>query len=84
MTWVLSLITGGLNRLYLYAGVAGAALLFIATVLFKVRRSGIEAEQARQAKARLRDIAKARKIDDDINRAAPDRLRERAARWQKG
>lgn len=77
------LVMSSVSKIYIYAGIAVVGLVAIASILAGARKAGRDAEQAKQAKARLEAVAHKRKIDREINKLDDDRLMERAMRWAK-
>lgn len=60
--------------------IGGSGLLFAA---WKLRRSGAQAERAKQAKAEQKAREVADQVDNDIGAMPPDQAREALKRWAK-
>jgi len=83
ISWAKSLVLGSMSKIYIYAGIAVAGIIAVASILAGARKAGRDAERARQAKARLEAIAHKNKLDREIDALDDDRLMERAKRWAR-
>ena len=83
ISWAKSLVLGSMSKIYIYAGLAVAGLIAVASILAGARKAGRDAERAAQAKARLEAVATKSKLDREIDALDDDRLLERANRWAR-
>lgn len=60
--------------------IGGAGLLFAA---WKLRRSGAQAERAKQAKAEQKARELADQVENDIGALTPEQRRERLGQWSR-
>ena len=70
-----------LGRIKLYAIGVASALAALLAIYWQARRDGAAAAKAAANEARWDDLAKAKKVDGEINALSDDALRERASRW---
>lgn len=55
--------------------------LLVVTVLFRVYSAGKARERARQTEAALKALRERMKVDDEVEKLAPDKRLERLNRW---
>jgi hypothetical protein len=70
-----------LARIKLYAIGAVAFVTMLLGIWLNGRRAGAAAAKAAANEARWDDLAKAKKVEGEINALGDDALRERASRW---
>ncbi|MFM7851251.1 MAG: hypothetical protein ACKO96_04870 [Flammeovirgaceae bacterium] len=64
------------NSIIAWAFGVGAFLLLVTTAILKIRQGGANAQLHKQTQATLENVAKAKKVQDDVNAMSDDAKRD--------